>query len=345
MIYEMLYDWQKSIVDKFKDRKSFGLFLDMGLQLGKTPISLAFAEQNNCTKVIIITVNAKTKENENVPGSWLCWANKSNIPYVFHLKEDVDFFPEQNDLLLINYEALFSRNQNRQSKIVLRESIKQFIKSCKNHNVAIIVDESHKMKDIHSMQTMSINKIKTELSFKAKNIYTYLLTGTPFTTAYIDLYSQLKILGYEENKSTFVDNYCIKGNIPGLLGWQQPIIGYKNVEKLFDTVHKYSITINSKDVVDLPEQVFIEHTLSSSKQFYLFTNEKAYPTEINKQILKNQNTSLYIQSKKEVKVNNPFYRDLAYNVDEDYGEYRHEKNHYDEVAFFEQVSWYFFIQS
>lgn len=31
MIYEMLYDYQKHIIDKFIDRRSFGLFLDMGL--------------------------------------------------------------------------------------------------------------------------------------------------------------------------------------------------------------------------------------------------------------------------------------------------------------------------
>ena len=30
-IYEELYPFQKNIVDKFKNRNSFGLFLDMGL--------------------------------------------------------------------------------------------------------------------------------------------------------------------------------------------------------------------------------------------------------------------------------------------------------------------------
>ena len=31
MIYDMLFDWQKQIIDKFEDKKRFGLFLDMGL--------------------------------------------------------------------------------------------------------------------------------------------------------------------------------------------------------------------------------------------------------------------------------------------------------------------------
>ena len=31
MIYEKLFDWQKSIVNRFINKTAFGLFLDMGL--------------------------------------------------------------------------------------------------------------------------------------------------------------------------------------------------------------------------------------------------------------------------------------------------------------------------
>lgn len=31
MIYKELFDWQQEIIDRFEDRKAFGLFLDMGL--------------------------------------------------------------------------------------------------------------------------------------------------------------------------------------------------------------------------------------------------------------------------------------------------------------------------
>ena len=65
-IYEQLYPFQKHIVDKFAERKSFGIFIDMGL--GKTPISLALAEKNECTKVIIITINSKALETKEEKG-------------------------------------------------------------------------------------------------------------------------------------------------------------------------------------------------------------------------------------------------------------------------------------
>ena len=54
MLYDMLLDWQKEIVDNIQKRnlRSYGLFLDMGL--GKTIVGLSLAEINKCTKVIII---------------------------------------------------------------------------------------------------------------------------------------------------------------------------------------------------------------------------------------------------------------------------------------------------
>lgn len=312
-IYDKLYEWQKRVVDKFKERNSFGLFLDMGL--GKTPTSLAFTEVNNCTKVIIITINKKAEETIDENGSFLNWINQSNINYNVHTKSSKNdkFDTKNNDLLIINYESLFSRNKNKKEKVQLKEIVVDFINSCKNHNVAIVIDESHKMKNLQSMQTLAIMKIKQSLKLIANNVYSYLLTGTPFTTGYIDLYAQLKFLGYNETKATFLDNFCVRDNRPGLLGWQQPIIGYKNLDELYKLIHKFAITIKSEDVVDLPEQVFQYHTLPQNLEFELFTNEKISGNKIiienNFRTNKIENTDKYLTNSR---VNNPYYRNIAY---------------------------------
>lgn len=310
-IYSKLFPYQKQIIDKFKERDSFGLFLDMGL--GKTPLACAFAEQNNCTKVIVITINSKAIEDENISGSWLNWANKSNIKYNFHNKKEKNqiFNNNENDFLLINYESLFSRkNTDKKSSLTLKENINNFIKSCKNHNVAIIVDESHKMKNLSSLQTKAIFQIKKYLLLYSKNLYTYLLTGTPFTIGYIDLYTQLKMLGYNETKNNFIENFCIKGNIPGLLGWQQPIVGYKNLDNLFNIIHKYAITVKSEDVIDLPEKIFIYHTTDKTEQFDLYTNEFYNGKKITNELLNRH----IIEDKYNFNKNiaNPFFRNIAY---------------------------------
>ena len=313
-IYEKLYDWQKRLVDKYSSRESFGLFLDMGL--GKTPISLAFAEKNKCTKLLIITINSKALEPAEIKDSWLGWVSQSEIKYNSSVKNECNFDINQNDVYVVNYESLFSRSKNKKSKVELTSNIMEFIKSCKDHRVAMIIDESHKMKNLQSNQTIAINKIQTLLYAKARRLYSYLLTGTPFTTGYIDLYSQLKFLGYEATKGDFINDFCIRGNIKGLLGWQQPIVGYKNVKQLFSLIHQFAVTIESSTVVDLPEQIFVNHTQSCSDDFKMFINEKMYADEIYKYIVDNHRKVLpdantMLLASKHKKVNNLYYRDIT----------------------------------
>lgn len=313
-IYNKLYSWQKKIVDKFSNRKSFGLFLDMGL--GKTPLGMSMAEVNNCTKVLVITLNAKALEAQTVSGSWLNWASQSSIPYDFKYKWDKEFDSTKSELFILNYESLFERGARKTQRVTLKSNIDNFIKSCSGHNVAILVDESHKIKNLQSQQTQAIMKIQKDLARYAKTVYTYLLTGTPFTAGYIDLYAQLKCLGCNMTKTEFVDLYCVKGNIPGLLGWQQPIVGYKNVNSLFNLLHQYAITIKSNDVVDLPEQIFVNHVSKQSSVFTAFTHEKLRVNDlvnIYKELGLTSDDKL--TKDKNVYVNNPFYRNIAYPED------------------------------
>lgn len=313
-IYNKLFDWQKRLVDKYKDKRSYGLFLDMGL--GKTPISLGFAEVNNCTKVLIITINSKATEDDDVSGSWFWWAKQSSMNYSLNPKTTQSFVMKSHDIFITNYESTFSRRKNRHAKIELNENMLEFIESCRFNNVAIIIDESHKLKDIQSMQTKAVNMIIRQIKLRADKTYLYLLTGTPFTVGYIDLYSQLKMLGYDCNKSDFVDSFCIRGQIPGLLGWQQPIIGYKNVDKLYDILHQYAITVQTEDVINLPEKVFIEHKTKMSQDMVMFVRERITEKELS-MTLKRHNSVVNENELEHYRINNnryknPFFRNIAF---------------------------------
>lgn len=312
MIYSVLYDWQKNLVNKYKDRNAYGLYLDMGL--GKTPLSLAFAEQNECTKVIVITINSKAIESKDVKGSWLNWASKSDIQYKFYNKNSKDIpSEEESSLLIINYESLFVRKEeDKIAKVTIKDNVVKFLQSCEGHKVAVIIDESHKLKNLKSLQTEAIYKIKKALDQISKKTYIYLLSGTPFTVGYVDLYSQLKLLGYPDSKTSFQDKYCIRGCLPGLLGWQQPIIGYKNLDDLYDTVHKYAVTIKSEEVLDLPDKVFIEHTSKKSEEFALFTSDKYEGNKIIRFADKLALKQVFEGFNTKSKVNNPFFRNINY---------------------------------
>lgn len=309
-IYSKLFPWQKRIVDKFFDKQSWGLFLDMGL--GKTPISLAFAEQHYCDKVLVITINSKALEKQEDSGSWQYWSQQSDRNWTIQTKNTDEFSETNSDIFIVNYESLFKRGKSKTSKIKLHNKITNFITSCKGHNVSVIVDESHKIKNLQSQQTLAIQKLVNQLKFISKSTYLYLLTGTPFTQGYVDLYSQLKLLGCKMTKQLFKDNFCVMGNIPGLLGWQQPIVGYKNIDELFNLIHQYAITIKSTDVIDLPEQIFVNHTLKKSLDFDMYTFENVKKDVLDK-YAKNKNIKLNNQQiKSDIKVSNPFFRNINY---------------------------------
>lgn len=232
-------------------------------------------------------------------------------------KWHIDLSPENNDILILNYESLYKRrktndNSKKQSACELKDDVLEFIQNCKNQRVCVIIDESHKIKDLESLQTKAIRKIYQLLTIKSQCLYLYLLTGTPFTQGFIDLYSQLKLLGWEENKTYFVDNFCIKGNIRGLLEWQQPIVGYKNVDKIYEVVHQFGITIKSEDVIDLPEQVFNYHKLKQSNEMILYTCEKLKRPFIQNELDRRKSDYELPIAERGGRINNPFYRNIAF---------------------------------
>ena len=120
----------------------------------KTPTSLALAEVNNCSKVLIVTINGKALEPVTEPGSWLNWASRSTFKFDFLNKfSEPDAFALTKSLpqlFIINYEGLFKhgKRSTRSSGIVLNENITEFLKACRRENVCVIIDESHKVKNL-----------------------------------------------------------------------------------------------------------------------------------------------------------------------------------------------------
>lgn len=305
-VFEKLFDWQKALVTDIEKHPMYGLFLDMGL--GKTPISVALAEIHRCNKIMIVTLNAKVTETINTPGSWQQWCSQMDGNFNIHSKKlPSELSRKTNDVFVINYEALYKRKTEGRSKLELSEDVKRFIEASAGQRVCLILDESHKIKDASSKQSKALHLIKSKLRVYGDFFCSYLLTGTPFTSGYIDLYNQLAFLGCDLTKTKFEDLFCERGHIRGLLGWQQPIVGYKNVDKLFELVHKYAITIESKEVIQLPPQIFVNHSYPATDEFKLLTTERLPGMTIEKYL-----SSTDPQYLTKSKVNNPFYRNRDY---------------------------------
>ena len=116
----------------------------------------------------------------------------------------------------------------------------------KTHNY--IIDGGivvHNCKDSTSLQGKAL------LSLTADSVVA--LTGTPLMNNAIDLYTPLKFIGAEKHSLfAFKNHYCICGGFGG-----HQIVGYKNLPQLQATLDKCMLRRLKKDVLDLPEKIYI----------------------------------------------------------------------------------------
>ena len=259
-IYQKLYPWQKKFVDSVKDKDSYGIFLDMGL--GKTPISLALAEKNACTKVLIISINSKVIESQFIDGSWLWWASQSLIPYNFLEKHETSFDNASAELLLINYESLYKRQKTNNSirqaaKTEIRDNIVDFIKSCKHHNVAIIIDESAKLKNPDAKLTQAFFELAPLFQKRV------IMTGTPVANRPYDIWSQIYFLDQGESLGTDFNEFKRQTDLSNKLAHNE-----KMQESFEDVVSKINNKIKAftvretknSGIIELPDKVYIRES-------------------------------------------------------------------------------------
>lgn len=308
MLYSQLYDFQKEIIDKYSSRHRLGLFLDMGL--GKTITSLALCEHNNINKILVISIKSKSTEDIKISGSFDMYLFKEGFkvwkknPKTNNINYISDSY--EKEAMVINYHSLLTKNKE------LPPYLKDFIDNCKKEKFAIIFDESHKLKNSGSQTSKQASKLITYTQLNT-DLYLYLLTGTPFTQGFIDLYNQLKFLGLNMTKGDFVRIFGIRGEVPGLYEWQQPIVGYKNIKELFELVNKYAITELTENNIKLPQQVFTDIVCKKTKEFsYLIS--QYLKTATLKKIYKDRNLKWNLPSKYE-NLPNPFFRNFGFPDD------------------------------
>lgn len=287
MIYDMLYPWQKDIVDKVSNHSLYGLFLDCGT--GKTPISLALAETLKAERIIIMTISPKAIEKENAEGSWRWWIkthlNGEWDVYGVEKKENGRYIKEKengnNKCIIYNYEHLVSKGE-------LRDLVKTFIKDSVNKRVCVLLDESHRIKNKSSNQTEGIFTLKKLLYQVSSSFNAYLLTGTPFTRGFIDLYTSLKFLEAKSfvnpdrvmSETEFKNNFCVLEPVPYAGMYYNPrkfqpmqVVGYKNIDALYKFVHEYALTVKSDDVIKLPDKIVTPIITECSKDFDILCSE------------------------------------------------------------------------
>lgn len=150
-----------------------------------------------------------------------------------------------------------------------------------NYELAFRRPELAKLKDFTLMLDES-SLIQNEQAKRSKFILNklkpanvILLSGTPTGGKYENLYSQLKLLGWDISKTTYWNTY-IDYHFEDYGGFPVRVIdGYKNVERLKRKMREYGCHfLRTEDVLDLPEQIFTTVRVPVSKEYRKFRKDR-----------------------------------------------------------------------
>lgn len=243
-----LYDHQIDVLEQTKDKNKCAYYLDMGL--GKTFVGSEKMMNLKNKSNLVICQKSKIQD----------WIDHFNTYYnvkVYDLTKiaQLDEFiglsmgERFTAVGVINYDLIFRRTD------ILNLD-----------NFTLMLDESSLISNDKAKRTKFILKLNP------KNVI--LLSGTPTSGKYENLWSQCKLLGWNISKSAFWKSYVItKWDNFGQLKIQR-VVGYKNVEHLKKKLREYGcIFMKSEEVINLPDKIEQQIFVNKSKFYTKFKKD------------------------------------------------------------------------
>ena len=140
----------------------------------------------------------------------------------------------------------------------------------KLHDFTLMLDESSLIQNKTAKQTKFILKLD------AANVI--LLSGTPTSGKYENLWTQAHLLGWDISESLYQRQYVNWNTIKIPGGQFVKVVDkanpYKNVDRLKSKLREHgAVFLKTEDVMNLPEQTFIEINVSKLKQYDKFMKD------------------------------------------------------------------------
>lgn len=161
-------------------------------------------------------------------------------------------FSTGKHLLILNYDLVFRRDLNH---------LKDY---------SLLLDESSQIQNPKAKRTQSI------LELNAQNVI--LLSGTPVSGKYENLWSQAHLLGWKISEDLFHRQYVnwetieVGGFFRKIVNKDNP---YKNEERLKRKLRQNgAVFMKTEEVFDLPEQVFSTHEVPPSNYYKEFERHR-----------------------------------------------------------------------
>lgn len=245
---------QREALNKTWGLEEMGLFMEM--RTGKTFVAINWAAclgmEGKINGAIVVVPNAIT----------LVWEDQleehSPIPVHSHVisagdKKKTKVFLEDMEtegfkVLIVGIEAL--------SQGKAWEYVQKFAMM---HKVAMIVDESSRIKNGRSTRTKRVIDIGGLAHYRA------ILTGTPITQGIEDLFAQFKFLNWKilgfKSEFAFRSRHCTMGGFEN-----RKIIGYEHINEIIDSAKPYVYQCVAAEVMDLPPKIYEERIVEPTKE-------------------------------------------------------------------------------
>jgi len=252
MIYKTKpFKHQEDAVERFITQDYGALFCEMGT--GKTKIVLDIIQ--NSSDLVDVFVTAPNGLHHN-------WA-LNEIP--IHVHKDIDVYcwkgpmkskkakqefrnfckSTKSRMFLINVEALRTKDGYNAAELFLIASKNQ------SH---FIVDESTCIKNPKALQTKNVLRLSKNANKR------WILNGTPITQSPLDLFTQCKFLSKDaipyNTYTAFKHTFAIEQTMTMGSRSFRKIVGFQNLEQLTKLIEPFTLRIEKKDCLDLPDKVF-----------------------------------------------------------------------------------------
>lgn len=242
---------QESALGRFVGQPYGALFCEMGT--GKTKIMLDILGNNDSEDIIVAAPNGlhfnwgAIEIPKHFPkNNYECYVWKGK-PTSKVRKQNLERFlisDKRHRFLLINIEALRTKNGYQVAEKFLNT----------NRNKQFIIDESTCIKNPKAQQTRCALKLAMMCHKR------WILNGTPITQGPLDLFSQCKFLARDSipysTYTAFKHAFAVETTMTMGHRSFNKIIGYQNLDELTKIIEPFSLRLEKKDCLDLPDKTF-----------------------------------------------------------------------------------------
>jgi len=244
-----LFPHQERALEDTADDNRVAYYLDMGL--GKTFVGSRKLAALDQPYNLVICQKSKIAD-------WMEHFKEFYDYEVIHYqKQPISSIPKHS-ILIVNYETAWRRPG------LLRL-----------HDFTLMLDESSKIKNERSSQSKFILKLKPT------NVI--LLSGTPTSGKYEELWSQLHLLGWKISKKSFLNHYTVQ-EWDDTMGHFE-IVGYQNVDRLKRKLRQHgAVFMKTNEVFDLPKQNSVYVKCDNTNDYQRFATDH-YAVKDGKEIV------------------------------------------------------------